>query len=107
MDELATNLGLEHSRYAIDLNHETEFDVFLDYVEISKFDIIVNNAGGNLKLTNSLDNYDSFKEVMSFNLGIAVDINSRALPNMIEQGWGRAVQVTDFPELMQSLTSFP
>ncbi len=99
LDELATNLGLEHSSYAIDLNDETEFDVFLNYVEISKFDIIVNNAGGNLNLTNPLDNFDSFKEVMSFNLGIAVDINSRALPNMIEQGWGRITHISSISAL--------
>ena len=36
---------------------------------------------------------------MSFNLGIAVDINSRALPNMIEQGWGRITNISSISAL--------
>ena len=99
LDQLAIDLGREHSSYAIDLNDENEFNAFLDFVEISKFDIIVNNAGGNLNLTNPIDSYGTFRTVMNFNFGIAVDINSRALPNMIEQGWGRITHISSISAL--------
>ncbi len=99
LDQLAIDLGQKHSSYVIDLNDESEFSAFLNFVEQSRFDIIVNNAGGNLNLTNPIDNYGTFKTVMNFNLGIAVDINSRALPNMIEQGWGRITHISSISAL--------
>jgi 3-oxoacyl-[acyl-carrier protein] reductase len=99
LDQLAIDLGREHSSYTIDFNDENEFNAFLDFVEISKFDIIVNNAGGNLNLTNPIDSYSTFRKVMNFNFGIAVDINSRALPNMIEQGWGRITHISSISAL--------
>ena len=96
MEELPGN---GHSSYEIDLQSETEILPFLDYVQNEGFDIIVNNAGGNLGLTNPLDDYQTFKKVLDFNLGLAVDINARALPGMINRKWGRITHISSISAL--------
>jgi 3-oxoacyl-[acyl-carrier protein] reductase len=91
--------GNGHSSYEIDLQSETEILPFLDYVQNKEFDIVVNNAGGNLGLTDPLDDFQSFKKVLDFNLGLAVDINARALPGMIKRGWGRITHISSISAL--------
>jgi 3-oxoacyl-[acyl-carrier protein] reductase len=102
--ETLTNLvekldGSGHSKYEIDFHSESEIATFLDYISESNFDIIVNNAGGNLGITNPLEDYKSFKQVMDFNLGLAVDINARALPGMVSRKWGRITHVSSISAL--------
>lgn len=91
--------GTGHSKYEIDFHSENEKESFLDFISESNFDIIVNNAGGNLGLTNPLDEYKTFKQVLDFNLGLAVDINSRALPAMIDRKWGRITHISSISAL--------
>lgn len=91
--------GDGHSSYVIDLQSETEIHPFLDYVQNEGFDIVVNNAGGNLGLTNPLDDFNSFRKVLDFNLGLAVDINARALPGMINRKWGRITHISSISAL--------
>lgn len=100
LEELIQELpGNGHSSYEIDLQSETERALFLDYVQNEAFDIVVNNAGGNLGLTNPLDDYQSFQQVLDFNLGLAVDINSRVLPGMISRKWGRITHISSISAL--------
>jgi 3-oxoacyl-[acyl-carrier protein] reductase len=91
--------GTGHSSFEIDLQSENEVSSFLDFVSGARFDIVVNNAGGNLGVTNPLDDYATYKEVLDFNLGLAVNINSRALPGMIKQRWGRITHVSSISAL--------
>ena len=91
--------GSGHSCYEIDLQSETDLPPFLDFVQNEDFDIVVNNAGGNLGLTNPLDNFQSFRKVLDFNLGLAVDINARALPGMIKRKWGRITHISSISAL--------
>ena len=91
--------GERHRSYEIDLQSEKEILPFLQYVQNEGFDIVVNNAGGNLGITNPLDDYQSFKNVLDFNLGLAVDINARALPGMINKKWGRITHISSISAL--------
>lgn len=91
--------GERHRSYEIDLQSEKEILPFLQYVQNEGFDIVVNNAGGNLGITNPIDDYQSFKKVLDFNLGLAVDINARALPGMINKKWGRITHISSISAL--------
>lgn len=91
--------GIGHSSIEIDLQSDSEVSSLLDFVSGSNFDIVVNNAGGNLGITSPLDDYNSYQKVLDLNLGLAIDINSRALPGMIEQGWGRITHVSSISAL--------
>jgi 3-oxoacyl-[acyl-carrier protein] reductase len=91
--------GNGHASYEVDLQSEIEIAPFLDYVQKEEFDIVVNNAGGNLGITNPLDDYKSYQKVLDFNLGLAVDINARALPGMINRKWGRITHISSISAL--------
>ena len=91
--------GSGHSCYEVDFQSERETLTFLDYVGGEGFDIVVNNAGGNLGLTNPLDDFQSFRKVLDFNLGLAVDINARVLPGMIDRKWGRITHISSISAL--------
>lgn len=62
-------------------------------------DIIVNNLGGNLGITNPMCSYQEFMEVMRFNFGIAMDLNNLFIPSMIKRGWGRVCHVSSISAL--------
>lgn len=96
---MQTLSGSGHAKYEVDLQAENELPSFLDFVEKEDFDIVVNNAGGNLGLTNPLDDFQSFKKVMDFNLGLAVEINARVLPGMISRKWGRIAHISSISAL--------
>ncbi len=91
--------GHGHEQVEVDLQSEIEAKKFLDGISKSEYDIIVNNAGGNLGISNPLDGYGSFKKVLDFNLGLAIDINSRAIPGMMERKWGRITHVSSISAL--------
>jgi 3-oxoacyl-[acyl-carrier protein] reductase len=91
--------GEGHSKFEIDFHSQSHLPTFLDFIGNSEFDIIVNNAGGNLGLTNPLGDYSTFQQVLEFNLGLAIDINARALPGMIKRKWGRITHVSSISAL--------
>lgn len=100
LDDLMGSLpGKGHSNYEIDLQSESQISPFLDFVSNEQFDIVVNNAGGNLGLVNPLDDFSSYMRVFEFNLGLAIDINARALPNMINKKWGRITHISSISAL--------
>lgn len=51
-------------------------------------DILINNIGGNLEITNPMCTYTEFMEVMRFNFGISMEINNCFIPAMIEKKMG-------------------
>ena len=52
-------------------------------------DIIVNNVGGNLNITDPLCNIEDWRRVFRLNVEVAVDLNRRFIPKMREKKWGR------------------
>ncbi len=91
--------GDGHEKIEVDFQNEVERSKFLDLVEDGNFDVVVNNLGGNLGLTSPLDTYDSYKSVMDFNLGVAIDINARVIPCMTERKWGRITHISSISAL--------
>jgi 3-oxoacyl-[acyl-carrier protein] reductase len=61
--------------------------------------IIVNNLGGNLNLTEPLGSYDEFESVFYLNFGVAVEINRFFIPKMRQNGWGRICHISSISAL--------
>lgn len=80
------------------VNSIQELDSILRSMSLSP-DIIVNNLGGNLGITNPMCSYQEFMEVMRFNFGIGMDLNNLFIPSMIERGWGRICHVSSISAL--------
>ena len=57
-------------------------------------EIIVNNLGGSLGLTNALSSVAEWAEVWHFNVGIAHELNRLFIPDMIAKKWGRILHLS-------------
>lgn len=62
-------------------------------------DIIINNVGGNLALTDPLAPVSAWQKVMDFNLFNAIEINNAFIPFMQERKWGRICHVSSIASL--------
>jgi 3-oxoacyl-[acyl-carrier protein] reductase len=62
-------------------------------------DIVVNNVGGNLGITDPFCAYEEFTKVMDFNFGIAMEVNNLVIPFMRERKWGRICHVSSISAL--------
>ena len=62
-------------------------------------DIVVNNLGGTLGVTDPMCSSHEFLQLMRFNLGIAIDINRTFIPHMQSQKWGRITHISSISAL--------
>jgi 3-oxoacyl-[acyl-carrier protein] reductase len=67
--------------------------------DFSKIDIVINNVGGTMEVSNPLASYKDFENVLKFNLGIAVDTNNFFIPGMKERRWGRICHISSISAL--------
>jgi NAD(P)-dependent dehydrogenase (short-subunit alcohol dehydrogenase family) len=65
-------------------------------------DIIINNAGDTLGITDPHCSIEDWRRVMRLNLEVAVELNNLAIPHMKEKGWGRIVNVSSGASLENS-----
>ena len=59
-----------------------------------EIDIIVNNVGGNLNITDPLTSFSEYEKVLYINFGLAVEINNHFIPRMRENKWGRICHIS-------------
>lgn len=82
----------------------TELDLLLS--ELSKVnlqvDILVNNAGDTLGITDPFCGLAEWQEVIDLNFMVPVELSRRFLPRMIENDWGRIVNITSCAGLENS-----
>lgn len=57
-------------------------------------DILVNNVGDTLGITDPFCSSAEWREVYRLNLEVHVEMNNLALPSMIDKEWGRIVNIT-------------
>lgn len=62
-------------------------------------EIIVNNVGGNLGLTDPLGPVDEWQQVMHLNVEVALEINRAFIPKMQAEKWGRICHVSSISAL--------
>lgn len=62
-------------------------------------DIVVNNVGGNLDITDPLTDVAGWKDVFEFNLFHAIELNNAFIPKMRKNKWGRICHVSSIASL--------
>jgi 3-oxoacyl-[acyl-carrier protein] reductase len=62
-------------------------------------DIIINNVGGTLGVTDPLAPYSDYEKLYRFNLGISIDINREFIPDMQKRKWGRICHISSISAL--------
>ena len=68
--------------------------------ERGAFDIVVHNVGGSLVSRNALGTLKEWQYAWKFNAGIAIEMNNKLIPPMIEKGWGRVVHISSISAKM-------
>lgn len=64
------------------------------------FDIVVHNVGGSLISRNHLGGAEDWNYALKFNAIVAIDMNSRLIPPMIERGYGRVIHISSISAVM-------
>ncbi len=64
------------------------------------FDIVVHNVGGSLISRDPLGGADEWNYALKFNAVASIDMNSVLIPPMIENGWGRVIQISSISAVM-------
>jgi len=62
--------------------------------EFGQLDIVVNNIGHNLGITDPLCSIDDWRKVFRINLEIHIEINNLFIPHMKNQSWGRILNIS-------------
>lgn len=99
LKELVVEMGTEtqgHSYYAVDLmkEHAPTEAVNVLTQNGEPFEIVVHNLGGSLNLKNPLASQKEWNEVWTYNVGVAIEINSLILPPMQQKKWGRVIHIS-------------
>jgi 3-hydroxybutyrate dehydrogenase len=80
-----------------DVMNGDEIDSFIDQTRehFGHLDILVNNAGGAAVLLPTIDMpFDDWEMTIRWNLHSTFIATKRALPGMVEQGWGRIINIS-------------
>lgn len=88
--------GLGHAVLAADLMQVGEPDRAVQELTGSgdPFEIVIHNLGGTLGVRDPLSGIDQWAQVWRFNVGIAIEINNRVIPAMVDRHWGRILHVS-------------
>lgn len=62
-------------------------------------DIVVNNIGGALDITDPLCKVTDWRKVWRLNMEVAIEINNLVIPQMKKRGWGRIVNISSIASL--------
>lgn len=88
--------GSGHSATVCDLTEEGAPTVTVRSLlqRTGAIDIVINNLGGNGGVRDVLASADEWYRVWQLNVGIAIEINNIAAPEMVENGWGRILHIS-------------
>jgi len=105
-DQLAELIGrldssVNHHLREVDFGDSKEIEgLFLDLEDCGILpDIVVNNVGGNLGVTDPLASWENTARVLFLNLGAAIEVNRYAIPKMMKRGWGRICHISSISAL--------
>jgi 3-oxoacyl-[acyl-carrier protein] reductase len=84
-----------HFGCALDLEAEGCAPILFDAVcrEFGHVDVLFNNLGSTLDITDPYCPISDWRRVMRVNLEIGIELNNLAIPRMIEQKWGRVCNI--------------
>ncbi len=72
------------------------------HTNFGELDIVVNNVGSTLGITDPYCPVSDWRKVFQLNLEVAIQINNLFIPYMKEQDWGRIVTITSSAALENS-----
>ncbi len=102
LKKLSLEIGTEdHSFVTSDLSIKSEVINVISTLRDQNIhpDIVVNNVGGNLGVSNPLNTQSQFQDVMFLNLEVAMMINEFVIPSMIKKNWGRVCHISSISAL--------
>ena len=99
LDEFLSGLSAEHRSRSKGVLHSlrlADIDSLMDVLGESAglLDIVVNNAGDTLSITDPFCSDEDWQRVMELNALFPIALNKRVLGGMIARGWGRIVNIT-------------
>lgn len=100
--EEAKTCGAASFSYEVKDIMECDTQAFADELlnKYGTFDIVVHNVGGSLISRNHLGGAEDWNYALKFNAVAAIDMNSRLIPPMIEQGFGRVIHISSISAIM-------
>lgn len=98
IDSLLEEMGGESSGHfgcVMDLVAEGNSEVLFDLVakNLGCVDVLVNNLGSTLDITDPYCSISDWRRVMRVNLELGIELNNLAIPLMIERKWGRVCNI--------------
>jgi len=86
----------EHHFFNLDLLNDLERNKMLNQIQkdFENPDIIIHCLGGSLGFNNPLDNIENYLKSIKGNLGVAIDINNKFIPNFKKRKFGNIVHVS-------------
>lgn len=85
--------------------HDLDGVIHTDYSDLSRLpdrvDILINNAGSTLSVSDPYADIDAYNMVMELNFGLPVRLCNKYIPGMKERGWGRIVNISSCSGLEQ------
>lgn len=98
----AINAGAASFEYVVCDIMECDTQCFADELlhRFGRFDVVVHNVGGSLISRNHLGGKDDWNYALKFNAVAAIDMNSRLIPPMIENGYGRVIHISSISAIM-------
>jgi NAD(P)-dependent dehydrogenase (short-subunit alcohol dehydrogenase family) len=80
--------------YPVDFLNDESMISFIDFLKDQKIDILVNNAGINKISKFASINIEDFDQILRVNLRTPFQLCQAVIPYMIENNWGRIVNLT-------------
>lgn len=98
----ALNSGAASFNYVVCDIMECDTQLFADELldRFGCFDVVVHNVGGSLISRNHLGGQEDWNYALKFNAVAAIDMNSRLIPPMIENGYGRVIHISSISAIM-------
>lgn len=78
----------------VDFSRQEDLEIFCEQIKKYKFNVLINNAGINI-INDFCDiSPEDFLKIQQVNLYAPFRISQACIPNMIDQGWGRIVNIS-------------
>ena len=84
-----------------DVSTTSGIQTIFDYIndKFGKLDILVNNVGHTLEITDPYTSKEDWSEVMNLNFLCHVEVTNKFLPLMKKNDWGRIINITSIAGL--------
>jgi len=106
LNDLITKMGGRengHHAIACDLTEEGMLQKAISEVQenVGHPDIVVNNLGGPLNITDPFCSISDWRKVWRINMEVTIEINNLVIPHMRKKKWGRIINISSISAMEQ------